>query len=341
VVNSDEIPDGLVVVDAAGTVVECNASAGRLLGGDPATLLGRPYPEVLALRDSSGRDWWQLIRPYDGLAIRTGTPERLLSAGGRQLLVAARFVRKGPAGPVQRLVVTLRDAAARERQERERAELVSIVSHELRSPLTSVKGFTATLLAKWDRFTDEQKKVMLATVNADADRLTRLIGELLDVSRIDSGRVEIHRQVVDLAALAERILAGHRAAGEPAERFRLTVEPGLPEIWGDPDKLLQVLGNLVENALRHGAGLVDVRIAASGDGACLQVSDQGPGIDPRNAGHLFTKFWKSGRRGGSGLGLFVARGLVEAHGGSIRGLTRVGGGAEFTVLLPAGTPDFA
>ena len=339
-VESDELPDGLVVADAAGTVIEINLAARRLLGVDKAAAIGRPYTEVLPLRDPAGRDWWDCLRPYEGLSIRTGAPERLLNAGDRPLLVSARYVRKGPAGPVERLVVTFRDASFRQRLERGGAELVSVVSHELRSPLTSVKGFTATLLAKWDRFTDEQKKVMLATVNADADRVTRLIGELLDVSRIDAGRLEIHRTVVDLPALAERVIAGQVAAGEPEEKFRLVAE-ALPEVWGDPDKLTQVLANLIENGVRHGAGRVQVELANTGDGVRVTVTDEGDGVAAEVMPRLFTKFWKGGRRGGTGLGLFVAKGLVEAHGGTITAGETAGGGARFTVQLPLGTPEFA
>jgi signal transduction histidine kinase len=340
VVDSDELPDGLVVADAAGTVIEINQPAARLLGLDRAGAVGRPYTEVLPFRDAAGRDWWSCLRPYDGLSIRTGAPERLLNAGAKPVLVAARYIRKGPAGPVERLVVTLRDATVRQRLERGGAELVSVVSHELRSPLTSVKGFTATLLAKWERFTDEQKKVMLATVNADADRVTRLLGELLDVSRIDAGRLEIHRTVVDLPAIARRVIDGQVAAGEPEDRFRLTCEP-LPELWGDPDKLTQVVANLVENGVRHGAGVVRVKIESAGGGVRLEVTDEGEGVAPEVLPHLFMKFWKGGRRGGTGLGLFVARGLVEAHGGTIAAGSTEAGGARFTVHLPLGTPEFA
>ena len=135
---------------------------------------------------------------------------------------------------------------------------MSTVAHELRSPLTSVKGFTATLLAKWHRFNDDQKRVMLETVNADADRVTRLITELLDVSRIEAGRLEMRRQVVDLAEEVRKVIAGRVAAGEPAERFRFETRGELPEMWLDPDKMGQILGNLVENAVRHGAGTVTI-----------------------------------------------------------------------------------
>src|SRR5262245_61931034 len=188
---------------------------------------------------------------------------------GTELLVTVAYVRgprlgtpgapqPGGPGPLQRLVISLRGAQQRARLERGRADLVSTVAHELRSPLTSVKGFTATLLAKWSRFTDDQKRVMLETVNADADRVTRLITELLDVSRIQSGRMEIHRQLVDIPERVNKIVVGRIAAGDPPDRFRVVVPGELPETWLDADKVDQILGNLIENAVRHGAGTVTV-----------------------------------------------------------------------------------
>ncbi|HEY2522697.1 MAG TPA: HAMP domain-containing sensor histidine kinase, partial [Streptosporangiaceae bacterium] len=216
----------------------------------------------------------------------------------------------------------------------------STVAHELRSPLTSVKGFTATLLSKWHRFTDDQKRVMLETVNADADRVTRLITELLDVSRIESGRLEVHRQLVDVPERARKIMAGRVAAGEAEDRFRIRVADGLPETWLDPDKVDQILGNLIENAVRHGAGTVTVVVepAAGGDAVAVSVQDEGEGIAPDLASRVFRQFWRGKRRGGTGLGLYIVKGLVEAHGGSITVGRAPGGGAEFRFTMPAGTP---
>ncbi len=342
----DELPDGVLVADSAGTVVVLNAAGARLLGAAAHAAVGRHYTEVLALVDPDGRDWWACSRPYDGLTIRRGQPERLLVRPGRtaaecaELLLTARYVRALPGGPVVRLVVSFRANSARQRLERSRADLVSTVAHELRSPLTSVKGFTATLLAKWERFTDEQKKHMLRTVNADADRVTRLITELLDVSRIDAGRLELRRSVVDVAAGVRRAFAAAVAAGEPAGRFKLA-EQEVGEIWADPDKLDQVLTNLVENAVRHGGGTVNVTVGPAGSGVEVVVTDEGEGMSPHDADRAFRKFWRSGRRGGTGLGLYITKGLVEAHGGTIEVGTATGGGALFRFVLPAGTPAFA
>src|SRR5215475_11638525 len=263
----DELPDGLVVADHRGRVAVFNRAAARLTGISAADVLGMDVRQALPLRDADGHCWWMSADPYQGLPTRTRHPEMShYLHDGTELLVKVGYVRdprwaedayRGP-GPLRHLVISLRGAQQRARLERVRADLVTTVAHELRSPLTSVKGFTATLLAKWTRFTDDQKRVMLETVNADADRVTRLITELLDVSRIESGRMEIHRQLVSIPERVEKIVAGRVAAGEPAERFRVVVTGELPETWLDADKVDQILGNLVENAVRHGAGTVTI-----------------------------------------------------------------------------------
>lgn len=346
--HPDDLPDGLVVADAAGTVVCFNAAAARITGSPAEAALGRPLHAVLPLEDLDGCRWWRLTDPYDGLAIRNGQPERnLLLPGGREVLVSARYVRAHPRGPVRRVVVTLRGTEARRRTERSHAELIATVAHELRSPLTSVKGFTATLLAKWERFTDAQKRLMLETVDADANRVTRLIAELLDISRIDSGRLELRRQPVDMASAVRRHVEAHIAAGRPASRFVTRVVEPLPELWADPDKIDQVLGNLLENAVRHGEGTVTIEVASAssarergGEETSVTVSDEGPGIPEESMSRVFTRFWRGSRRGGTGLGLYIVKGIVEAHGGSIAVGRSAAGGAEFRFSLPVGAPAF-
>ena len=367
VVCPDDLPDGLVIADHAGRIIVFNQAATRLTGVAAQDAIGQDIRAVLPLQDTEGRSWWACTDPYRGLSTRTRHPELpLLMPDGTEFLVTMGYVRvprakpgmtwPGPVQPgaVQRIVVTLRSAQQRARLERSRADLVSTVAHELRSPLTSVKGFTATLLAKWTRFTDDQKRVMLETVNADADRVTRLITELLDVSRIKAGRIEIHRQLVDIPHRAEKIVAGRVAAGDPPERFRVNVPTELPETWLDADKVDQILGNLVENAVRHGAGTVTIvvqpadtpgpravgRAGAQATAVAVSVRDEGDGIPPELVPRIFRQFWRAKRRGGAGLGLYIVKGLVEAHGGSITVQSAPGGGAEFRFTMPAGLPDF-
>ncbi|MFI7101561.1 ATP-binding protein [Streptomyces sp. NPDC050161] len=341
----DDLPDGLVVADEDGRVICFNSAAARITGTDPQDALGRPLDQALPLQDVEGRRWWQLTDPYGGLAIRRGQPERNLLLGGREVLVSARYVRSVPTGPVRRLIVALRGTEARRRTELSHAELIATVAHELRSPLTSVKGFTATLLQKWERFTDDQKRLMLETVDADANRVTRLIAELLDISRIDSGRLEVRRQRVDMVAAVRRHVQAQTTAGQAPERFMIRLREPLPDLWADPDKVDQVLGNLLENAVRHGAGTVTIEVTAAGrashtEGTAVTVSDEGTGIPEESMSRVFTRFWRGSKRGGTGLGLYIVKGIVEAHGGTITVGRAPAGGAEFRFVLPVATPAF-
>ncbi|MFI6701472.1 ATP-binding protein [Streptomyces sp. NPDC050509] len=347
--DPDDLPDGLIVADETGRVVCFNAAAARITAVDRSAALGRPVDRALPLEDLKGRRWWALTDPYGGLATRTGQPERnLLLPGGREVLVSARYVRAYPTGPVRKLVICVRGTEARRRTELSHAELIATVAHELRSPLTSVKGFTATLLAKWERFTDDQKRLMLETVDADANRVTRLIAELLDISRIDSGRLEVRRQPVDIGAAVGRHVQSHTASGQSPDRFLVRIEQPLPDLWADPDKIDQVLGNLLENAVRHGEGTVTIEVAPariehaaeSEKGTAVTVCDEGPGIPEESMQRVFTRFWRGSKRGGTGLGLYIVKGIVEAHGGTISVGRGPGGGAQFRFILPVGAPAY-
>ncbi len=339
----DELPDGIVVAEADERVSIVNATASRLLSLDADGAVGRHLSAVLTLQDLEGRSWWDCAEPYTGLSIRNELCEQAwYGEDGRELLLTARLVRSTPRGPVCRVVVSLRDARVRARTDRERSDLVATVAHELRSPLTGVKGFTSTLVTKWDRFSDSQRLLMLRTVDADADRLTRLITDLLDVARIDSKRLQLRREPVDLAVVAREVAT--RAQPGEGRRVDVRVEE-LPVVWADPDKFHQIIANLVDNAVRHGEGDVVVRLRPSIDGGVhISVDDEGPGIPAQARTRVFMKYWRSGARTGTGLGLFIVKGLVEAHGGRVRAVARTGGragggGARIEVYLPAGRPE--
>ena len=352
---SEVLPDGLIAAEADARISFLNRRAVNILGMRARDLIGRDIREALVLRDSDGTDWWEVTDPWSGLNIRTGHREKfLMLEGGREVLVTAKYLRPGRNRPVNRVIVMVRDSEARRRLEADHAALISTVAHELRSPLTSVKGFSSTLLRRWDRFTDDQKRLMIETIEADADRVTRLITELLDISRIDAGRLQIRPQPVDVASVYGRHVERAMASGQERDRFSIKVADDLPEVWADPDRLDQILANLIENALRHGEGVVTLAAArASGDaqdqlaakghhhqGIDLVVSDEGKGIPPDHRDIVFSRFWHGASRGSTGLGLYVVKGLVEAHGGQVTVESARGGGAQFRLSLPSEPPDY-
>lgn len=333
----DDLADGVVLADGDGAVTHVNPVAAALLRVDPDRQRGRALRDVLRLQDLSGHDWVDCVRPYDGLRSRRRIQESSWrTASDVEVLVTASLVRDRPGGNVTRVAVSLRHARGRERIERERSDLVATVAHELRSPLTGVKGFTATLLSKWERLNDVQRRMMLETVDADADRLTRLIGELLDAARIDSGRLRLRTQPCDLADVAENRLESLRAT--TSRPIELDVR-GTGQVWIDRDKVGQVVSNLVENALMHGDGSVMVTVETRADGARLVVDDEGPGIPPETRQRVFTKFWTRAERDGSGLGLYIVRGLVVAHGGEVEVGDSPHGGARLRCWFPTGEPE--
>jgi signal transduction histidine kinase len=328
----DSLPDGIVIGDHDGTVELVNRAARRMLGRD--AVVGASLSEVLALQDQDSRAWFTENQPYAGLATRTGIPEQSwFLADGTEVLVTARISRDGRHGEVRRVSVVLRSARGRERLDRERSDLVATVAHELRSPLTGVKGFVTTLLSKWDRLNDEQKKLMLNTVNTDAERLSRLITELLDVARIDTGRLPLYRREIDVVPVIERVVDSVRAGTSRT----ITTQHAAPSAaaFADPDKFVQVATNLVDNAVRHGEGSVSVTTEPGPLGLRITVDDEGEGIAEPLRNRVFTKFWKHGAQGGSGLGMYIVNGLVRVHGGELTILDAPGGGARIVVDWPA------
>lgn len=335
---ADALPDGVLVADGAALVTLVSASAARMLGCTGPSYAGRPLAEVLALRDQDGRDWCSCNTPYAGIATRVAIPEQSwLLPDGTEVLVAARIHRPSLREPVSSVAVTLRSGRGRARLDRERSDLVATVAHELRSPLTGVKGFVQALLNRWDKLNDEQKKLMLTTVSADADRLSRLIAELLDVARIDTGRLQLYPRPSDVGVLVSRVVDS--VAAGTHRLIEVQIDEPLPEVGMDPDKFSQVITNLVENAVRHGAGTVRVVVEPLGSdgehrGVRVTVDDEGDGIPDELRLRAFTKFWTDGARGGSGLGMYIVNGLVRAHGGTVVIDDAPGGGARIVVTWP-------
>jgi signal transduction histidine kinase len=219
-----------------------------------------------------------------------------------------------------------------------RADFVSLVSHELRTPMASVIGSARTLQVRWRELTSEQRDAFLALIADETDRLAGLIGEVLDTSRIDAGTFSYSFRDVDLAGLVEETVST-AALGQDAVEVEARIPRALPTVRGDGARLRQVLANLVDNALKYSpeGELVEVRATTMNGKVVVDVSDRGPGIAPADQRLIFEKFGRvtgTSTKPGTGLGLYIARAIVEAHGGQLEVSSAPGLGATFTFTLP-------
>ena len=341
-VELDELPLAAILLDADRRIVAANDGAAELTGRGLDDLIGLTCGDVLAPADGGGIGGWDRasrLRSIRGLpehSVRITKPDGTVVTA----LASGRYRRNGD-GTLTGALLLLRPAHARGNRTPTGIEVISTVSHELRSPLTSVKGYTSLLLNRWERLKDEQKMMMLQQVHHDADRVTRLVTELLDISRLETGRLVLRRQRVDLPALAASVV---EKVGMQYEGLECAVDfaDGFPEVYADADKIEQVLTNLVENAAKY-ASPAGMRVTgtAEDDVVRVAVSDVGEGIPAADLPRVFTKFFRRnvGKPTGSGLGLWISRGLVEAHGGRLTAESTEGTGSVFAFTLPLVTLD--
>lgn len=221
-----------------------------------------------------------------------------------------------------------------------KSNFISLVSHELRTPLTAIKGFIVTLYHYDKEISEEKRHVYLSVLNEETDRLTRLITELLDISRIESGRIDIHWQVTSLPQVVQRVFDTLTIRAGTVKLVK-DFPAHFPDILADPDKLEQVLVNLVGNSLKYAPP--ESQICVSGrrndDGVLLEVRDQGPGIAFAEQERIFDKFYRldtetNRKNPGTGLGLPICRALVNLHGGKIWVESEERQGCRFLFTLP-------
>jgi signal transduction histidine kinase len=219
-----------------------------------------------------------------------------------------------------------------------RADFVSLVSHELRSPMAAVIGAARTLQARWRELQPEQREAFLALIGDETSRLAAMIGDVLDTSRIDAGTFTYRFGEVDVGAVVRESVASAEL-GQDEVPVVADIPPGVPRLRGDGERLRQVVTNLIENAVKYSpAGVpVEVRARAVNGAVLVSVTDQGQGIAPADQRLIFEKFGRvagASQKPGSGLGLYIARSIAEAHGGSLDVESRPGHGATFTLTLP-------
>jgi len=341
------VADGVVVTDAAGGILECNPAAERIVGLDSENVVGRGCAAVLGLRigeqalDCSGGCPLLGLAGRDevGLGLETW---RLDSWGRRQPLLANAEAVCDDRGRVLEVVHSLRDVTRLKQAEEAKNLFLATSSHELKTPLTVIKGFADMLLTFPDVDSDRRREA-LAAVSRRADELGEIIERLLLSSRIEAGRVEVKMVDVSLSAvLNERVGA---LVGATGREILTEWDETLPHVAADPHGLVTVVDHLLDNALKYSPNRapVVVRAVEEGDVVRLVISDSGIGMDSEQAAHCTDKFWQAEstdvrRFGGTGIGLYIVRSLVEAMGGRIEVESAPGSGTTFGVLLArAGT----
>ncbi len=323
----ETLNEGVMAISPSHEVVRINDTGRRLLS------IRRPIPFGI---DFLPRD--ATLRSAISLALSgTETEPEEVVIGEMTLSLTARPLPSGGA------VIALFDLTPIRRLEAVRRDFVANVSHELRTPLTIIGGFAETLQ---DRDVPPAMRAEFAkTIFSNAQRMQRIVDELLDLSRIETGHWKPRPQLIRVADVASEVFGrvGASAKGKGIA-LDIAIEPGAETIYADRTALEQILLNLVENAIRHTgeSGRITIRTTRDGDGVSLAVGDTGSGIPPEHLPRIFERFYRadSGRSrdaGGTGLGLAIVRHLVEAHGGTVRAESTVGVGTTVSVFFP-GTP---
>jgi len=327
--------EGVMVLDRQGRILVINAAMERMFELKGGLIIGKPSIEILRHHRLNEFIQTTLKTPANrSIEIVIQTPEE-------RVFTVQASTAAGTAASGLGAVFVFHDVTELKRLERVRRDFVTNVTHELRTPLTSIKGYLEALL---DGVKDDPQKCrqFLEVVQRHADQLNNLITDLLDLSRIESGRYEWKRKRTNPWDLIEKAVAMVKPIAEKKHQ-RLAVSPpiALPPILGDPDKLTQVLINLLDNAVKYTSegGGITIEAKAFEDEIEISVSDTGIGIPSKDLPRIFERFYRVDRArsrevGGTGLGLSIVKHIVEAHGGIVRVDSELGKGTRLTVVLP-------
>jgi two-component system, OmpR family, phosphate regulon sensor histidine kinase PhoR len=329
----DSMAEGVLVLDQADRIQLANRALTELLGG-MTDLRSRTIMEAFRLHELS-----ELVKRLVtekqvlGYELKVLRPnERWLQVNGAALL--------NESGARQGTLLVFHDLTRLKQLERTRQEFVANVSHELRTPLSLIKGYVETLL-DGAKDNPEIAAKFLQTIDRNAERLTRLIEDLLTISELESGRIKLNLQPVPLRAVVGKVVADFKAPAEQRQ-IKLVNETSEVLVRADPDRLEQVLFNLIDNAIKYGkqSGLVTVSVKRTeGDFIQVCVQDNGPGMPPEALERVFERFYRADKarsreQGGTGLGLSIVKHIVQSHGGRVWAKSEPGNGAAFYFTLP-------
>ncbi len=331
------IADGVIVFGNDGKAVVANPAIGHLLGKDAGDFLGRDIAELMA-GDVAPADQ-QMV---DGLLRETDSYRSSVKFEWADKTLSVSFAPvHDMRGAVTGTVAVFRDFTREAEVARMKSDFVSIVSHELRTPLTAIKGYLELILMGAAGPVSKQQASFLEIARANTERLHILVSDLLDLSRIESGKVELEVKVVSIPQLVDQVSTTlQKEFADRGMTLTTDVPDDLPEIFGDPGRIMQILTNLLSNAYkytREGGAMVRARVEDSF--LRIDVIDTGVGISAQDQALLFTRFFRAEddlvrQQTGTGLGLNITKSLVELHGGEIRVASELGKGSTFSFTLP-------
>ncbi len=339
----DTAADGILILNPDHTIERVNDSFERIYGQTDDQLRGKRHEEVLR---------W--VRKPDGMTLEEAEASGWPLTPNAHLYVEGDLQRPdgqppyvpvgityapllNPEGSLRNIFVTVRDITHFRNADEIKATFISIVSHELKTPVALIKGYASTLRrddARWDKHIIQDS---LAVIEEEADRLTHMIEDLLDASRLQAGGLSLKRTDISLPTVAQR-LAERLQTQTKKHTIQVDFPENFPVILADETRIEQVLTNLISNAIKYSPkGLVQITGDVRPEQVIITVSDEGPGIDPHDMPHIFDRFYRADtavrKTKGAGLGLYLARAIVEAHGGRIWVDPRPGSGARICFSL--------
>jgi len=334
--------DGVMILDPQRRIQVFNRALEEMTGWSAEEALGQPCSRVLALRDRQGKDICEAMCPLS----QAESEERLYVEGdierpdGSVITVGITYSRLYREDRLVNVIANVRDITRLREAEEMKSTFVSVISHELKSPVSIIKGYADTLRredAQWDVDTLRQG---LAVIAEESDRLNRLIDNLLDASRLQASAFKLELSYVQVDKLAEKVVEDFRIQSDE-HMFTLDFPPDFPVVRGDIERLRQVLTNLLSNAIKYSprGGLIRTGGWADDDWVYVYVADEGIGIPKSEQERIFERFYRaesplSRRTEGVGLGLYLCKEVIEAHGGKIWVESEPGKGAQFIFKLP-------
>ncbi len=336
--------EGILTVDNALRIIDFNPAMERLTGWREGEVLGRFYFEVLRPKNRQGNELGledsPILQAFAGQVVVNREMGVTTRDGQRvDVSVTASCVRSTRGEPMNG-ILNVRDITRERQQEEQRSTFISVISHELQTPIAIIKGYASTLARTDTTFEPTSLRTRLQAIEEEADRLNKLVGNLLYASRIQAGGILMEIVPLDLPPLIAGVTRRLQAKS-PNVEVTLDIPEQLPTVMADRDRIEEVLQNLLDNAVKYSPKqrALTITCRATGDEVIVSISDSGMGISLRDQEHIFDRFQRVGDQNsqslpGAGLGLYICRAIVEAHGGHIWVESTLRQGSTFSFSLP-------